>query len=75
MDLVWKNSLNESVHYLQKRVGILKDLEKICENINGIILNLLNNSKTLDGKQLKEINCSLISELPFSPAVQVKLYN
>ncbi|XP_032686269.1 uncharacterized protein LOC116851192 [Odontomachus brunneus] len=71
---MWKSSLKESVRYIRKRVGNLKDLEKICENINGIISNLLNNSKALDGKQLKEINCSVISELPFPPIVQCCLY-
>lgn len=71
--LVWKNSLNENVCYIQKQVGRLKDLEKMCENINGIISNLSSNSKALDGKQFKEINCSLISELPFLSVIQVKL--
>lgn len=69
---MWKDSLNKSVHYIRKHIGNLKNLEKVCENINDIISNLLNNSKALDGKQLKEINCSVISELPFPPTIQVK---
>ncbi|XP_025157486.1 uncharacterized protein LOC105182540 isoform X2 [Harpegnathos saltator] len=71
---MWRNSLNESICYIRKRVGILQDLEKVCENINGIISNLLNNAKILNCKQLEKINCSMISELPLPPVVQCCLY-
>lgn len=52
---------------------MLNDMERACEKTSGIISNLLNDSKALDNKQLEKINCSLISELPFPPDVQVKL--
>lgn len=71
--LVWKHSLDKNVQYIRKRNAILKDLERVCENTNGIISNLLNNTKALDSKQVEKVNCSLISELPFSSDVQVKL--
>lgn len=71
---MWKNSLDENIQYIQKYNAILKDLEKVCENISDIILNLLNDAKVLDNKQLEKIDCSLISKLQtFSPNVQVKL--
>ncbi|EFN66496.1 hypothetical protein EAG_10990 [Camponotus floridanus] len=75
---MWKNSLDKNIHYIQKQNTVLKNLEKICENISGIIMNLLGNAKVLDGKQLEKINCSLISELPFPPDIQhylCHLYN
>jgi len=71
--LVWKNSLDENIQYIRKQNTILKDLERMCENTSGIISNLLNDAKVLDSKQLEKVNCSSISELPFSPDVQVKL--
>lgn len=70
---MWKNSLDENVQYIQKRNAILKDLERVCENTSGIISNLLNDGKMLDSEQLEKVDCSLISELPFPPDVQVKL--
>lgn len=68
---MWKSSLDQNIQYIQKRNAILKDLEKICENISNIIVNLLSDAKVLNGKQLEKINCSLISELPFPPDIQV----
>lgn len=70
---MWKNSLDENIQYIRKQNAILKDLEKVCENTSGIISNLLNDTKALDSKQMEKVNCSLISELPFSRDVQVKL--
>jgi len=70
---VWKNSLDENIQYIRKQNMILKDLERMCENTSGIISNLLNDAKVLDNKQLEKVNSSSISELPFSPDVQVKL--
>lgn len=71
--LVWKNSLAENVQYIRQRNMIVNDLERMCENTTGIILNLLNDAKALDSKQLEKINCSVISELSFPLDVQVKL--
>lgn len=71
--LVWKNSLDKNIHYIQKQNTVLKNLEKICENISSITMNLLGEAKVLDGKQLEKINCSLISELPFPPDIQVSI--
>lgn len=70
---MWKSSLDKNICYIQEKNGVLKDLEKMCENISGIIMNLTSDAKVLDGKQLEKINCSLISELPFPPDVQVRI--
>ncbi|CAL1674699.1 unnamed protein product [Lasius platythorax] len=72
---MWKSSLDENICYIQKQNGILKNLERICENISGIITNLSSDAKVLDGKQLEKINYSVISELPFPPDVQHCLYH
>ncbi|KAL6430186.1 hypothetical protein ACFW04_007736 [Cataglyphis niger] len=72
---MWKSSLDQNIQYIQKQNAILKDLEKICEYISNIIMNLLSDAKVLNGKQLEKINCSLISELPFPPDIQHCLYH
>ncbi|XP_072751102.1 uncharacterized protein [Anoplolepis gracilipes] len=72
---MWKSSLNENIHYIQKQNAILKNLERICENISGIIVNLSSDAKVLNGKQLEKINCSLISDLPFSHNIEHCLYH
>ncbi|XP_070150427.1 uncharacterized protein [Polyergus mexicanus] len=72
---MWENSLDQNIRYIQKQNTILKDLEKVCEKISSIIVNLLSDAKVLNGKQLEKINCSLISELPFPPDIQHCLYH
>ncbi|XP_071560572.1 uncharacterized protein [Temnothorax nylanderi] len=72
---MWKNSLDENIQYIRKRNVLLKDLERVCENISGIISNLSNDAKALDSMQLEKVDYSLISELPFPPEVQHYLYH
>lgn len=58
--------------YIKKQHAKLSDLEKICENVNGIISNLSSDAnRALDGKQLQEIHYSRLLELPLSPEIQV----
>ncbi|XP_039305540.1 uncharacterized protein LOC105192958 [Solenopsis invicta] len=72
---MWKSSLDESIQYIRKRNAILNNLERVCENTNGIISNVLNDAKALDSKQLEKIDCSPISKLPFPRDVQHCLYH
>ncbi|XP_071629792.1 uncharacterized protein [Temnothorax longispinosus] len=70
---MWKNSLGENIQHIRKRNALLKDLERVCENISGIISNLLNDAKALDSMQLEKVDYSLISE-SFPPDIRHYLY-
>jgi hypothetical protein len=68
---VWKESINENICYIQKRHAILKEFERICENVSSIISNLSNDAEALDGRQLEKVDYSRLLELSFSPDIQV----
>ncbi|KAL0100813.1 hypothetical protein PUN28_019297 [Cardiocondyla obscurior] len=72
---LWKKSLDKNIQYIQKLNSELKDLEKVCENINNMISRLLNDTKALDTKQLEKLNCSLLSELSCPPDIEYYFYH